>query len=116
VLITHAGGAPIVADPCTVMFYNRAQQYRRDALSGDGDLCEWFAFDESVVVEALRTLDPGVESRADRPFSLTHGPSDAAGYARQRAVTAALVLLRPCHGSRVPTAWRIDQDTGAPSG
>ena len=92
VFITHDGGPTIVADPCTVMFYNRSQQYRREPLSEDGDLCEWFAFDHQILVEALSPYDPLAGERSDLPFTLTHGMSDSSGYLAQRRLVEALEL------------------------
>lgn len=85
-IITHPGREPIVADPTVVMFYNRGQEYRRGLLSPRGDLCEWFAFDPHVILDAVGRYDPWVTDRYDRPFDLTHGPSDPASYLQQRRV------------------------------
>ncbi|MFN8454696.1 MAG: helix-turn-helix transcriptional regulator [Anaerolineae bacterium] len=93
--ITHAGGDPIVADPNIVMFYNRSQLYQRHKLSERGDWCDWFAFKPEVVVEALRPFDPTVVDHPERPFQLTHGPSDARSYLLQRLVVRLLTCSQP---------------------
>lgn len=90
VLITHLGGPTVVADPCTVMLYNRSQEYRRAKLSDRGDLCEWFAFDRQVLSEALSPFDPQAAERAGRPFSRTHGPSDPLSFYLQRRLVERL--------------------------
>ncbi|HYN87529.1 MAG TPA: helix-turn-helix transcriptional regulator [Ardenticatenaceae bacterium] len=84
VTITHAGRQPVVADPNVVMFYNPRQDYRRGRLSERGDLCEFFAFDPAILLDALRPFDPEARERPTRPFTLTHGPSDSHSYLEQR--------------------------------
>src|SRR4051794_17401489 len=53
VVITHAGGRPLQADPTRVMLYTRGQEYRRSALCRDGDRSDWFAFRLGDVAEAV---------------------------------------------------------------
>ncbi len=91
VSITHAGSRPIVADPNVVMFYNKRQIYTRRKLSDGGDLCEWFAFAPHTIVDAIRPYDPQVVERGERPFALTHGPSDPRSYLLQRIVVDHLL-------------------------
>jgi AraC family transcriptional regulator len=91
VTITHAGGRPIVADPTCVMFYNLGQEYRREAITPAGDRCEWFAFPTDAVEAAMRAHGGRVPD-AERPFGgLTHGPSDAGDYLRQRRLFQRVV-------------------------
>src|SRR5262245_14301860 len=52
VKITRAGETPVIADPTRAMIYNRGQLYRRDAVSREGDRCEWFAFDATAIADA----------------------------------------------------------------
>jgi AraC-like DNA-binding protein len=54
VVIQHAGGSPIVANPNVVMIYNRGQEYTRRAISPVGDRCEWFAYSADAIIEARR--------------------------------------------------------------
>jgi AraC-like DNA-binding protein len=91
VCITHEGGRPIVADPNVVMFYNKHQVYRRSKLSDRGDLCEFFAFDPQAVIDAVSPFDRQATERSDRPFRLTHGPSDPQCYLLQRQVVDHLL-------------------------
>jgi AraC-like DNA-binding protein len=86
VWIEHPGQRPFVADPTTVTFYNREEPYVRRLLSPEGDRCDWFAVEPSVLDEIVRGLDPWIADRPDRPFRFTHGPVDPASYARQRLV------------------------------
>jgi AraC-like DNA-binding protein len=86
VWIEHPGQRPFVADPTTVTFYNRQEPYARRLLSPEGDRCDWYAFEPSVVEGVVRGIDPWIADRPDRPFRFTHGPADAVSYARQRLV------------------------------
>ena len=90
VIIQHAGGAPVVADPTRVMLYNRGQEYRRRALGERGDECEWFSFPPALIADALRARDPAVDDRRERPFVATHAPVDDATYLLQRQVVEHL--------------------------
>lgn len=80
VLITHAGGRPVVADRNAVMFYNRNQVYRRGEISPRGDHSYWFSVSPRAVAEAIARWDPAVAERPDRPFGLTHGPCQPRDY------------------------------------
>jgi len=84
VLVAHAGEGTIVADPSIVKFFNRGQEFRREALCDAGDRCEWFAFDVATVAAAVRPYDPVAADRPGRPFALTHAPVDSASYLLQR--------------------------------
>ncbi|MEJ2599737.1 MAG: helix-turn-helix transcriptional regulator [Anaerolineales bacterium] len=86
VSITSAGSEPVIADPNIVMFYNRGQEYRREAISERGDHCEWYAFHPQILLDALRTYDPEVEDHDERPFQLDSGPSNSNTYLQQRLV------------------------------
>ncbi len=46
----------------------------------------WFAVEPRVIGETLAPYDPAAVDRLDRPFSFSHGPSDATSYLLQRAV------------------------------
>lgn len=86
VYITHAGRAPVVANPNVVMYYNKGQIYFRQPLSRRGDICEWFAFHPAVAIETIRPYDAAVVDKQERPFAFTHGPSDPQSYLLQRLV------------------------------
>ncbi|MEP6767655.1 MAG: AraC family transcriptional regulator [Acidobacteriota bacterium] len=90
VRIAHAGGAPFVAGPDLVTYYNRGQAYRRESVHGMPDRCEWFSFAPGVLREAIRAHDPGAAERRNGPFVFVSGPSDARSYFRQRSVVGAL--------------------------
>jgi AraC-like DNA-binding protein len=84
VTITHHGRTPVVADPNVVMFYNIGQVYWRKKVSEQGDLCDWFGFDRTAVLEAVRGQDPTVGDRWWQPFCFSHGPSHSGIYMQQR--------------------------------
>lgn len=90
VWIHHEEGRPFVASPNLVTYYNRGQLYRRDAISADGDRCEWFAFEPSLILGVLSAWEPEVEDRPEAPFSMSHGPSDPRSYLAQRLVVESL--------------------------
>lgn len=98
VWLRYEGGKPFVANPNLVTFYNRGQIYRRDKLSEEGDRCEWFAFDRSVLLDALRSHDPAVAEHPERPFTFSRGPSDPRSYLVQRLVVRDLMAGGPVDG------------------
>lgn len=82
-IIQHEGKAPFLASPGCVTFYNQGQVYTRRAVSGQGDHCEWFALEPGIIREVVRSFDPRVADRPDRPFLFDHGPSDPKSYLLQ---------------------------------
>jgi AraC family transcriptional regulator len=94
VRITKAGYEPLITDPNLVVFYNQGQDYRRDKISERGDLCEWFAYDERLVVQALSVHNPQVVDHPQRPFQMSYGPSDPAIYLLQRMVVEHILNNR----------------------
>jgi AraC-like DNA-binding protein len=82
--IQHEHERAFVANPNVVTFYNRGQQYRRNAVSATGDRCDWFGVDADVVRDVVRGVDRSVDDRPERPFPFTHGLSDARSYLLQR--------------------------------
>lgn len=84
--ITHAGHAPMVADPNIVVFYNDGQEYKRGKVSPYGDRCDWFAFDPAIVREIVSQFDPPTSDSERNLFRVTHGPSTAEVYFQQRLV------------------------------
>ncbi|MEL7367430.1 MAG: helix-turn-helix transcriptional regulator [Myxococcota bacterium] len=90
VRITHEGQPPITADANVVMYYNKAQRYRRDAISVDGDRCEWFNVSESTLVDAIEAYDPAVRDRPGQPYPFAWGPCPSDVYLAQRDLTQRL--------------------------
>ena len=91
VVIAPEGREPFVANPNTVVFYNRGQAYERGVVSSEGDLCDWFAFAPDVVTSLVAEYDDTVFRRAAAPFSFSHALCQPAVYAQQRLVVHALV-------------------------
>jgi AraC-like DNA-binding protein len=73
------------------MFYNSGQEYRRGRVSERGDRCEFFGFENRLLVEALEPYEQKVENHAERPFHLTHAPTDSSSYLLQRLVVEHLL-------------------------
>jgi AraC-like DNA-binding protein len=88
VTIHHDHERPFVANPNVVTFYNRADVYRRSAISDEGDRSDWFAVRHDTLLEVARSVDPAIADRAEQPFRLTHAPSDPRLYALQRRLFA----------------------------
>jgi len=86
VIITHDGYEPVVADPNTVLFYNKHQTYEREKLSEKGDFCDYFAFSQEALLDTMQAYDPSVLERPERPYPTTHAPSDTQSYLLQRLV------------------------------
>ncbi len=95
VWLRHEGGKPFVSNPNLVTYYNRGQVYARGQVSEEGDRCEWFALDRNVLLEVLAAQDPRLAERPDRPFSFSHGPSDALSYLVQRLIVRHLMAGKP---------------------
>ncbi len=90
VTITHADADPVVADANAVMFYNRAQEYRRGPIHPDGDRCDWFRVPAEALRDAIRPYDPSVDERPDRPFPFRRGPASPTLYLAQRILVRRL--------------------------
>lgn len=90
VRIRHPGRMPVVTSPNVVTFYNKGQVYFRDRVTEEGDRCDWFAMERSILLEAVRVHDPAAVDRPDSPFLFTHGPGDAGSYLLQRLVVRHL--------------------------
>lgn len=82
--IQHEHEPAFVANPNVVTFYNAGQAYRRNPISPEGDNCDWFGIDETLLRDVMRGFDPRVDDRAERPFARTRGFSDAPTYLLQR--------------------------------
>jgi AraC-like DNA-binding protein len=89
-----------------ITVYNRGQLYRRDSVDPAGDLCEWFAFRDDVLVDALAAAEPAVRERPTRPFRRPFARSEHALYLRQR------LLVRRVLGARggEPEALSVEEE------
>jgi AraC family transcriptional regulator len=96
--IQHEHERAFVANPNVVTFYNQGQAYLRNAVSLDGDRCDWFGIEIDVVQDVVRTFDPALDAHPDRPFNFTRGWADASTYLSQRRLferIAAGVVKEP---------------------
>ena len=84
VVIRHRDAAPFAADATLVTLYNQGQEYRRAAVSPDGDRCDWYAVAPPVIRDALLELDPRAADDDRRPIRFACAPADARTYLQQR--------------------------------
>ena len=99
----------MVTDPGVVTLYNRGDDYRREALCGRGDECEWFSVAPEILEEAVHGV-PGAAGAA-RPFPVLHVFSPDAVFLRQRRVVSALLRGQPLDPLHVDeTVLRILDD------
>jgi len=84
--IQHEHEPAFVGNPNVVTFYNRGQLYQRNAISFEGDRCDWFGVETGVVREAVHAVDPSVDARPEWPFRFTRCWSDSSTYLLQRQV------------------------------
>src|SRR5215469_11009895 len=82
--IQHEHEAPFVANPNVVTFYNPGQAYRRNAISPEGDLCDWFSVQPEFAGDLIREIDLRIDGRPAWPFFRSHAWSDAPTYLLQR--------------------------------
>lgn len=96
--IQHEHEPAFVANPNVVTFYNQGQAYLRNAVSIEGDRCDWFGVAIDVVQDVVGAFDPGLDARPDRPFNFTRGWADASTYLAQRRLfeqVASAVISEP---------------------
>jgi AraC family transcriptional regulator len=101
--IHHPGQRPLIVDPSIVTFYNRNQEYRRRAISPEGDRCDWYAIAPDLLRDALREHDPAAAEDERRPLRFAFVPSDPETYLRQR-----LLFIDVLQG-RVPDALYVEE-------
>jgi AraC-like DNA-binding protein len=74
VWIRHERGPRYVADPTVVTFHNRGRAYQRWQIAEAGDRCDWIAYSDEILRDALD----------DRWFPHEFAPIDSRLYLRQR--------------------------------
>ena len=82
--IQHEHQRAFVANPNVVTFYNQGQAYLRNAVSIEGDRCDWFGLEIDVVQDVMQSFDPAFDTHPERPFRFTRGWADASTYLSQR--------------------------------
>jgi len=103
VVIQHKGEAPFPADPTVVTLYNKGQVYRRQAISPEGDRCDWYGVSEDIVREAVADYDRRAADDHIRPLGFARARVDADTYLQQRQLFA--VATR----DRVPDRLLIEE-------
>ena len=88
--IQHEHERAFVANPNVVTFYNKGQAYLRNAISNEGDRCDWFGVSPDIARDVIRAYDPEVDDRPERPFRFTRGVAPATTYLVQRRVFDAV--------------------------
>lgn len=86
VFIQQEGRPTVLADPNVAMLYNAHQPYRREKHSERGDLCDYFAFPQEIVLAAIQALEPRSLKHAETPFQRSHAPVEPGLYLLQRKV------------------------------
>jgi AraC family transcriptional regulator len=89
--IQHEHERAFVANPNVVTFYNQGQAYLRNAVSIEGDRCDWFGVEVDVVQDVVRTFDPALDAHPEQPFNFTRGWADASTYLSQRRLFEQVV-------------------------
>ena len=82
VWIHHEGGRRFVADPTVVTFHNRGRLYRRWRVADPRDRCDWIAYSDDVLEEAVTPIGPARQHPLW--FPREWAPVGSLTYARQR--------------------------------
>jgi len=84
VWIRHERGARYVADPTVATFHNRGRAYQRWRIAAAGDRCDWIAYADDLVADAVAPFDRPGEGRDPLWFPAEFTPVSSRLYARQR--------------------------------
>jgi AraC-like DNA-binding protein len=84
VRIEHETGPAILADPTVVTMYNAGQVVERQAISAEGDRCDWYSMAPGILRDAVRTLDRPAADEAEHVIRKPSARSSSALYLRQR--------------------------------
>jgi AraC-like DNA-binding protein len=95
VVIRHRDERPFASDPTIVTLYNQGQEYQRQPVSPQGDLCDWYAVTPDVLRDALVRRDPAAADDDRRPIRFPFTRIDAATYLLQRRLFAAALHSAP---------------------
>jgi AraC family transcriptional regulator len=90
VWIQHEHGKRFVGDPSVATLYNRGETYRRWSIGGRPDRCDWLAFPDALLRDAVRGVAPAAADRPRGPLGPTAAPVSAGLYAAQRQLFVAL--------------------------
>jgi AraC family transcriptional regulator len=84
VWIRHERGRRYVADPTVATFHNRGRLYRRWQIVDRGDRCDWIAYADDLVADAVSGLHRRDAGRDPLWFPAECVPVSSQLYARQR--------------------------------
>ncbi len=85
----HIGGPAgrvLTCDPNCAVFQNAGDVFRTSHPGAIGDETIWVAYQENMVVEAVREHDPSVDQRRELPFPFTVAPSDPGAFLLMRSM------------------------------
>jgi AraC-like DNA-binding protein len=88
VVIQHKDEQPFPADPTVVTLYNKGQIYRRQAISPEGDRCDWYGVSEDIIRDAVAEYDRRAADHHTRPLGFARARVNADTYLRQRQLFA----------------------------
>lgn len=103
VILKMCGHDPFVGSPNIAVFYNNDTVYERGQLTEEGDCCEFFQFNRSLLLEVLATYDPAVYEREHQLFQFTNAFVDKKLFIRQRKLLQ--LLNQPDH----TTSLQLDE-------
>jgi AraC family transcriptional regulator len=99
--VRHLGSRRVVADPATVLFFNRTQPYRVSHPVPGGDRCTSVVVKDETLLEILER-NGGGRPRPDRPFRADAGP-----------VAPEVALLQRCLAQFAPYVDPLEADETA---
>jgi hypothetical protein len=97
VRIEHETGPAILADPTVVTMYNAGQVVERQAISAEGDRCDWYSMAPGILRDAVRTLDRPAADEAEhviRKPSFAFRPTGVPKRSRWRRPSVRLCGMR----------------------
>lgn len=84
VWIRHERGVRYVADPTVATFHNRGRIYQRWPIVDEGDRCDWVAYADDLLADAVPRFDRPGAGRDPLWFPADFAPISSHVYARQR--------------------------------
>ena len=84
VWIRHERGRRYVADPTVVTFHNRGRVYQRWRIDAAGDRCDWIAYADDLVADAVERFRRAGDDRDALWFPAEFAPISPRMYAQQR--------------------------------
>lgn len=84
VILKMSGQDPFVGSPNIAIFYNQDTIYERSQLTEEGDCCEYFQFNRSLILEILKNYDAAIHEKEKKLFHFTHSFVDKSIFLQQR--------------------------------